>query len=267
VTHVFRSSAALVFALWAGAASAGWSVSLDAESFKWREDLSPQPPVTEKGPRWGLGWEYEQLRPAGWQFAYRGQFRHGTVDYTGWYLFDPSTPATARTQYTGLVNELQGIYRFGASPLGFELVGGLALDYWRRNILPDQKEDYSVLFLRLGFNLDPRAASGWFTGAGFKFPFYAAENGHLQDLGFDQNPTLEPKGRPSLYAQLGYRFTPQWSLIGYYDSYRFAESNPVFLTSSDPGVCAPFAPPCDAKVVQPASKVDTLGLRLRYSFQ
>src|SRR6185436_15596939 len=105
----------------------------------------------------GFSWEYEQLRPQGWQFAYRGQFRRGTVDYSGSFLFGGG-PATARTEYTGVVNEEQGIYRFAS---GLELLGGLGIDYWRRNIQPDQREDYLVLFGRLGLNFDRREAKGW----------------------------------------------------------------------------------------------------------
>jgi hypothetical protein len=256
VSNLVRSIALAWLALCGASANAGWSVSGDVEQFKWQEATSPT--VTEKGPRWGFGWEYEQLRPAGWQFAYRGQFRNGTVDYTGSFLFGGGA-ATARTQYTGLVNEAQGIYRLADSPFGLELVSGLGWDYWERNILPDQKENYSVVFLRLGVNLDARASRGWFGGGGVKLPLYVAENAHLDELGFNQNPRLEPKGETSFYAQLGYRFTRQWSAIGYYDSYRFGESKPVATTT-------PAFPGTTVLVFQPASNIDTYGLRIRYSF-
>jgi hypothetical protein len=256
VKLLVRSVALASLILWAAGANAGWSVSLDAEHFRWQEATSPT--VTETGPRVGFSWEYEQLRPAGLQFAYRGQFRHGTVDYSGSFLFTGGA-ASARTEYTGLVNEAQGIYRFPGSPFGLELVGGLGWDYWQRNILPDQKEDYSVLFLRLGVNFDPRSAQGWFGGGGLKFPFFVSENAHLNELGFNQNPTLEPTGETSLYAQVGYRFSRQWSLIGYYDSYRFGESKSVPATS-------PSFPGTTFLIFQPASTIDTLGVRLRFSF-
>ena len=250
-----HSLAAAALALWAVAAHAGWSISLDAEHFKWEEATSPT--VMERGPRVGLSWEYEQLRAQGLQFAYRGQVRHGTVDYTGSFLFTGGA-ATARTEYTGLLNEVQGIYRYPGSA-GFELVGGLGWDYWQRNILPNQKEDYSVLYLRMGLNVDPRSPRGWFAGAGIKFPFSVSENAHLNELGFNQNPTLEPSGEVSPYAQVGYRFSPQWSLIGYYDSYRFGESKATAATRAD-------TPGTTFLVFQPASTVDTLGLRVRYTF-
>jgi hypothetical protein len=256
VRKLVCSLAAAAISLWAAAANAGWSASLDLERFKWEEATNPT--VKEQGPRVGLTWEYEQLRAAGWRFAYRGQLRYGTVDYTGSFLFTGGT-ATARVEYTGLLNEVQGIYRFPGSPFGLELVGGLGWDYWQRNILPGQKEDYSVLFLRTGLNVDPRSPRGWFGGAGVKFPFSVSEDAHLNDIGFDQNPRLEPQGEPSPYAQVGYRFSPQWSLIGYYDSYRFGESKAVPATNS-------AFPGTTFLVFQPSSRVDTLGLRARYSF-
>lgn len=251
-THVRRVFLGVAFCLLSGGAHAGWSLSADLESFKWGEAGTPS--VTEKGARYGLSWGFIQARPAGWQFAYRGQFRRGTVDYTGAFLFT-GQPATARTRYTGLVNEAQGIYRFPQSP-GVELVGGLGYDYWERSI-SDQREDYSVVFARLGLNVDPRASGGWFGGGGLKLPVRVSEDAHLDELGFDHNERLRPKGRVSLYAQAGYRFTPRWSLIGYYDGYRFGESNQVRATSAG----------TQFLVFQPASNADSYGLRLEYSFQ
>src|SRR4051812_33366636 len=248
---------ALAAALWAGTASAEWSISVDVERFRWQEATSPS--VTETGPRFGMTLEYEQLREAGWQFAYRGHFRHGTIDYSGSFLFDPNQKATARTEYNGLTNEVQGSYRF-PGPLGFEVLAGLAWDLWQRNILPDQKEDYSVFFARVGVNFDPRSRHGFFAGVGMKLPFYVAENAYLNELGFNQNPTLEPKGQPSPYAQVGYRFSPQWSVIGYYDTYRFGESKAVPATHRD-------FPGTTFLIFQPASNIDTLGVRVRYSFR
>ena len=254
-----RGLAAFAFALLFGAdAHAGWSLSADLEHFRWRESTDPS--VTETGPRYGLGWDFVDEREAGWQFAYRGAFRRGTVDYNGALLFDPSVKVTARTRYTGLVNEAQGIYRFASSPYGLEAVGGLGFDYWERNILPDQREDYWLVFIRLGLNLDRRAERTWFGGGGLKLPLYVSENARFDELGFDQNPRLHPEGRWSLYAQAGYRFTRAWSLVGYSDSYRFAESKPVDVTTSAlPGTTFSF--------VQPQSRVDTYGVRVRYSFQ
>jgi hypothetical protein len=251
-----RSIGALALLLVSAGAHAGWSVSADLEYFRWRESTDPL--VTERGGRFGLGWEYLREQPLGWQFAYRGEFRRGEVKYQGSLLFDPSQAVSARTRYTGLVNEVQAIYRLPHA-LGPELVGGLGYDYWERNILPDQREDYSVVFVRLGLNLDPRETRRWFGSGGLKRPIYVSENAHLDEIGFDQNPRLEPEGQWSLYGQVGYRATPNWSVLGYYDSYRFAESKAVATTSAAfPGSTFFF--------VQPASSLNSYGLKVRYSF-
>jgi hypothetical protein len=247
--------AAALLTLSAGA-QASWSVSADLEAFQWKEDGAPR--VTETGPRWGASWGYLRERDSGWQWAYRGQFRRGTIDYDGAFLFS-GQHTSARTRYIGVVNELQGIYRFPNSH-GVELLGGLGLDYWERNILPDQKEDYAVVFARAGVNIDPRSSTGFFGGFGVKLPVFVAENAHLDELGFDQNETLYPEGNLSGYAQLGYRFQRRWSLIGYYDGYRFGESKAVTTTS------AAF-PGTQFVIFQPASKVDSWGVKLQYEFR
>jgi hypothetical protein len=251
-----RSLLAAALLLLSAGAQASWSVSADVEGYRWAE--SGDPSVTETGPRYGLSWGYLGERDSGLQFAYRGQFRRGTINYEGAFLFT-GQPTTARTRYTGVVNELQGIYRFPHA-LGFELLGGLGLDYWERNILPNQKEDYAVAFARLGFNVDPRARHALFGGAGLKLPFYVSENAHLDELGFDQNDRLHPKGELSVYAHAGYRFAQRWSLIGYYDGYRFGESKTVTSTSS-------AFPGTQFVLFQPASKVDSFGLKLQYEFR
>ena len=260
-----RLACTLTLGLAAASASAapGWSVSTDVEHFRWEEANVPS--VTETGARYGLSWGYLRERAAGWQFGYRGQFRRGTVDYNGSFLLT-GEPTTARSQYTDLVNEVQAIYRFAPRPL--ELLGGLGLDYWERKILPAQREEYSVVFMRLGLNYDRRATRAFFAGGGVKLPFYVRENAHITELGFNENPYLEPKGELSVYAQVGYRFTPRWSLIGYYDGYRFGESSAVRVTTSDPQTCArrSAAPPCPFSLFQPASSIDAYGLRLQYSF-
>ena len=254
---------ATVSALAASASAfAGWGITGDLEHFRWAESTAPS--VTETGPRSGIGATWTQDRPFGWQFAYRGRIYFGSVHYNGALLFS-GAPASGTTEYSGLVNEGQAIYRFPGNPYGAEFVSGLAWDYWNRQLSADQREQYWVASLRFGFNLDARAATGWFGGAGLKYPFYVHQDAHLTDIGFTSNPSLTPKGALSLYAQAGYRFSRNWSLTGYYDSYRFKESDPT------PVVVNPFAPPTSecrtgCRLVQPTSSTDSFGLRLQYSF-
>ena len=258
-------AAALAFVLAAVSvpATAGWEVTGDLEHFRWEEQTDPS--VTETGPRFGIGLGWSQDKAAGWRFAYRGRLYFGSVDYQGSNLFDPSLPISGTTDYSGFVNEGLLIYPFPGNAWGTEFVGGLVWDYWNRQLSPQQREQYWVASLRLGLSFDRHATQGWFGGGGLKYPFYAREDAHLTEIGFSSNPTLEPKGQMSLYAEAGYRFGGRWSLTGYYDSYRFKESDPTPLLTN------PFAPPGDpcrtgCQLLQPNSRVDSVGLRLHYGF-
>ena len=243
-------------------ASAGWSITGDFERFRWAESTDPR--VTETGPMFGIGGRFTLERPAGWQFGWRGRLYVGSVDYDGAFL-DTGAPATGTTDYTGLLNEAQAVYRLPGNRQGLELVSGLILDYWNRQLSRDQREEYWIASLRLGLQADRRESTGWFGGGGLKYPFYTREDAHLTEIGFNSNPRLEPKGEVSLYADFGYRFNRNISLAVYYDSYRFKESDPT------PRLTNPFvsgcAPPGGCRLIQPTSKVDSLGLRLQYSFR
>ena len=246
---------ALALAAVSAPAAAGWSVSGDLEHFRWAEDTSPS--VTETGPRFGIGVHWTQDKPAGWQFGYHGRLYFGSPAYTGSLLFS-GEPITGTTDYSGVTHEGQAVYRIPGSASGAEFVAGLGLDYWIRQLSTLQSEEYRVLYLRLGANFDRRGPAGWYGGAGVKYPFFVDEDAHFPDLGFQPNPHLEPKGELSVYAEVGYRFNDRWSLTGYYDSYRFAESDAVGVIQAGTGT--PFS------FTQPRSSVDSLGLRLRRGF-
>jgi hypothetical protein len=237
-----------------GSASARWSVSAETESFRWRESTTPA--VTESGPRFGIGGSWRQEKDAGWLLGWRGKLYWGSVDYNGSFLFS-GAPASGTTEYAGASNELQVIYRpYGIRLANVAFVGSVGLDAWQRRLSEQQKEDYTIGFARLGFEYDAGNSQGWFGGAGVKKPIYTHEDAHLRDIGFDENPALRPGKDPSLYGQIGYRFSGKWSLLGYYDSYRFGRSNTVTVTAGR----SLFG------VFQPQSSMDLLGLRLQYSF-
>ncbi len=236
-------------------AAAGWSVSADLERFRWAETTSPS--VTETGPRLGLGLHWTQDRPAGWQFGYHGRLYFGSVNYQGAELLT-DVPLTGTTDYSGMTNEGQAVYRIPGNAAGAEVVAGLGLDYWKRQLTSSQSEDYRVVYLRLGANLDRRNAVGWYGGGGVKLPLSVDEDVHFPDIGFQPNPHLKPQGELSFYAEVGYRFDQRLSLTGFYDSYRFGESDGVGVVEAASGT--PFT------FFQPKSSVDSLGLRLRYEF-
>ena len=232
-------------------ARADWSVFGELEYFRWKEDISPS--VTETGPMLGLGIRWRQSGPARIGFGFESRVYGGSVDYDGALLFT-GEPVTGTTRYGGWRNEAQALYQFGSSPGAAVL--GLGYDYWNRQLSADQHEEYGVAYVRLGLDIDRRERRGWFAAAGVKYPFHVDENAHFPDIGFAPNTHLRPEGEASLYAELGYRFSPQWSLGGYYDSYRFGASDPVLVTD---GLTT-------EAFFQPKSSIDSLGLRLRYSF-
>jgi hypothetical protein len=246
-------AALLLLASGMGSAAAEWSASAQAEYFQWRESTSPA--VTERGPRVGLGLGWIEDRESGWLPAWRGRLYGGSVDYRGTFLLTDE-PAAGTTNYTGIVNELQAIYRSSS----VQYVGGIGWDYWERRLSARQKETYFVAFLRLGADLGARKARAWFGGGGIKYPLAVREDAHLEDIGFDQNPPLRPGRALSLYAELGYRFDRHWSLLGTYDSYRFPRSGSVQASADR------TFPGTTFNLFQPESRMDALGLKLRYTF-
>ena len=254
-------------ALLCSAAHAGWYVNGEVEHFRWAE--STDPAVTETGPMLAIGGGFRWLRPEGWQFAWRARLYGGSVDYNGAFL-STNEPATGTSVYTGLANEGQAIYRVRGDANGTEIVTGLVLDYWNRQLSSVQREQYWIASARLGLNFDRREAKGWYGGGGLKYPLWTRQDAHLTDIGFNANPHLEPKGTLSLYADIGYRFTRHWSMTGYYDSYRFNESNATqrLINPAIQG-CTGVAPdPAGGcRIFQPQSKQDSFGLRLQYSFE
>jgi hypothetical protein len=239
-------------------ACAQWSVSAELERFRWAESVSPS--ITETGPRLALGLQWVQDREAPWRLGYGGRLYSGSTDYRGAFLFS-GAPARGTTEYLGLTHELQAIHRLPLTQAAdAELVAGIGWDYWERELSAFQKEEYSVAFLRLGGRFGARSASGWFAGGGLKLPMYARLDANLRSIGFDRNPAFRPEGRPSLYADLGYRYAGPWSLIGYYDSYRFGASDPELVTD------LVVTPGAQFLLHQPKSRVDTFGVRLQYRF-
>ena len=255
VRGAMKSACALLLFLIAGAARAELTVFAGVEYFNWQEDTTPA--VQETGPLLAGGLMWIQDKQQGLLFGYRGEVYFGQVNYSGAELFT-GAPATSQVEYSGVLNEGQLRYRFalrGNEHLDAVLAAGA--DLWRRQFPGDQMEDWAVVYARLGVELGPQAGKpGWTAAGGLKYPFYTYENAHLTDIGFDQNPTLTPGKEWSAYASIGYRIGAHWSVVGYYDSYRFQQSASVQATLNGQ----------QFSIYQPKSSMDVLGVQVLYSF-
>lgn len=236
-----------------GAASADWSFNGGVESFDWKESTSPS--VKESGLRWTVGLSWRQSKEPGLSLGYDLKIYNGNVDYDGAALFGAPVPISDETHYRGAVNELQAIYRM---PNGFAVVFAAGYDFWKRELNgPPQREDWKVIYGKLGGSYGETMKQGFLGSAGVKYPVWTRENGNFNYLGAIDNPRLRPGKDISLYATAGWRFNQNWDVVAYYDSYRFKESNVVAVQF--PGGIGGF--------LQPESKMDVYGLKVQYNIQ
>ncbi len=225
------------------------------EYLSWKEATTPQ--VKETGPLFALGISYIANRESGALFAYRGKLWGGTVNYDGSTLFG-NTPRGGRTGYAGLGNELQARWRRSNSPDSkVDIVLGAGVDAWRRSLSAVQNEDFAIGYLRLGVESSTDNSKRWSVSMGLKYPVWTYEDAHLDDIGFDSNPTLQPGKEISPFGSLGYRLAHNLRLIGYYDGFRFSRSAPVQTNEVAMGL-GPVA------LVQPATTMSVFGLKLEY---
>lgn len=216
----------------------------------WRESTSPLT-VREQGALLDLRIRYDPPKERGVRGVYGGSFYWGQANYQGSYLYDRTVPALAVSQYIGTMQE--GQVRYRATPV-IEGVVGVVADLWRRRLGSRQKEDFRVLWIRLGADHGTPGVGGWRVGGGLKAPVWVEENAHFNDIGFDQNPRMAPGRRLSGYAEVDYRLNLNWTLVGQWDSYRFGRS-PERTVTVDGNA---------ARVSQPATRMHTFGLRLEY---
>ncbi len=248
----------------ATSARAVWDAGAGLEDYRWVEypaggTRNPR----ESGARAALFVNWTQDGEQGGLFAWRAKLYGGTVNYDT-YLISTGAPVSTKTDYNGAVSEGQVFFRDGIGGYKLDYLGGLGLDFWRRNIRNsggDQIEDYSILFLRAGLRLAKSAREAGFHGElGIKYPLSSRENAHLDSSGYTSNPIISPKGLVSGYAELGYRINARFDVLGYYDSWRFGRSEDVTANR-------PTDPPGSYWLIhQPKSSMDALGIKLLVSF-
>lgn len=234
-----------------------WMLNVGVEDFRWREFDGGTQLLEESGVRYSLGVGLESpLSPdALTVFGAEGKLYFGTVDYDGQacnILTGLCVPSTSETDYNGIMVEALISQRY---PRGegeaFEFFGAVGLDAWTREIASTAAasggtEDWTVFYGKVG--------GGWRTSAytlraGVKLPLAVNE---ATDIGVD----LEPKGRASLFllGSVTVHDSPRqsWAINLFYDSYRFDESDHVFISTSFGRV----------EVRQPESEQDVWGLQV-----
>ncbi len=245
------------------------SVTAGLERFSWGEySSSGAKLLDENGPRLALGFNWLQDGAKGFLFGYSGKYYTNDVNYNG--QTQSGVPFTTKTNYGGLLNEAVLHYRlendFSSEDTDhhyLDVVGGVALDVWTRDIKSDgsvigYKEYYTIGFLRAGIEMVP-VRSGLRAAAGFKYPFYTNEKVGLQSaVGADSDPVLKPKPDISYYASIGWRFNNPWSVTLEFDSYRFKQSDGVDIFYG--GAAS------SSKAVQPESRMEVITLKAGYSF-
>lgn len=256
------------------AAPFDFGVKAGFEHFVWEEiDEDGSKLLDETGARYVVsGFLGNTLRTKS-QFIYRAEAKlyFGTVDYDG--QTQDRVPVTSDTNYTGLMLEGEAGYRAGNArgTFAWDIVGRGGWDSWVRDIdnstdvtgrrVNGATEQYTILNLRVGTG--PYWQAGiWqarFIG-GFKLPLFTNEYIRKEDSGYDDDVTLEPKGRISTFANFYNYFRLSEKLLltieAFYDSYRFDRSDPEIV--SENGNRFP--------IVQPKSTQDNYGVQGGVSF-
>ncbi len=267
-TLVLLAACPVFFFASPGKAFAEVRVTAGVERFSWGEYSGGGKLLDESGPRYALGLTWLMEGQSGLLFGYNGRLYYNDITYNG--QTSGGTFFSTKTNYQGMLNEGVLHYRVDADIKPDEtdrhyldLVGGLGLDYWIRDIKGDTvvtgyKETYMIGFLRAGLAMLP-VKSGLEVAAGLKYPLYLSEKAGFKNAGLaDADLVLTPKPDVSYYGSIGWRFNNALSVTFDFDSYRFKESDPVSYTVG--GVAA------SNPMVQPESRMEVYTLKVGYSF-
>lgn len=232
------------------------ALSAGMEYFTW-EEFAPQivNQVKETGPRFFLALEGEAEIDQNWNSHFLGKLYTGQIDYDG-ELLPGHEPHQTDTDYNGWNIEIDFL-RSLTTDTSREMYGGwwlrLSLGYenWTRDILGNwnsdinayvrgYEEEYSVFYSRLGALYE---RDDWQLQAGLKYPLRVSEKVNYFYI------NLSPDEAVSFYAKATYKLATNWSVLAYYDSYRFDKS--------------------DIKngFFQPESHMDTYGVQGSYYFK
>lgn len=260
---------ALLFVAMLSARAEQVLVTFGSEYLTWYEYDSDGSRLLEQAGLHHFAGRKADVAPASnWNYGLRSRIYLGRIGYAGAPQKRGVLP-TVDSDYFGWSAELDFTRSFPAALVSDEPAWGIKLgigyDIWRRELLdaynpvPGQAvygyaEDYQVGYGRLGGVYS--GGAGWMVQGGVKLPFYTAASVGLTQLGHESDPGLKAKPDYSLYAAVSYRLNGRWNLGGYYDSYRFRQSDGS--QAGDGGSLY--------NLYQPKSQQDSIGFYLNYRF-
>lgn len=254
-----------------------WSLRGGLEYFRWQElDQGGSQLVQEKGPRLGLTVGFDNLtrRSPGVLLGAEGRLYGGEVDYDG-ETVETGQPVNSETRYLGGRLEALVGSRLSAAlgaRVDLDLVATLGGEWWLRSIRDSRlsngtrvsgyDEYYTVVYAKLGlgpvWQLEGRQIR---LRGGIKYPVYTKEVVDTSSIGFEDDAELEPEPRVAAYASLTTDLSERPSgtlfLNGFYEGYRFGDSDPDVIRRRD-GVLV--------SVYQPRIRSDVFGLELGWRF-
>jgi hypothetical protein len=233
-----------------------FNVFVGADTFRWEESSGGVALMEDTGWRGhvGIGWS-NLFIPSGGP-VYKAYVKlYGGMPTSECSVAGCGTAEEVDSKYLGIQVEGMGGYRFGTIA-GVEIFSGVGLDIWARQIEAGtivNAVDYlfGTLYMKFGVSFLQRFDSfGYFLRAGIKAPLYVYET--VDVTGFD-TITLTPVPRISPFASLDFTFggmpRDRFVLSFYYDTYRFAQSDPEEIkVNSVPTGIYTFQPDTDMSV-------------------
>ncbi len=214
--------------------------SYGVEDYYWEEfDSSDNSLLNESGLRHLISIDSQTPVSSKWSRDLNGHLFVGTVDYDG--QDSQGDPVTTDTDYFGLGMEFGFSYQSGGQLMeGDEASTGrgalrlaLGLEKWDRDLqgAGGYLEEYLASYGRVaGVYANP---SSWRGEIGAKLPISTSEEIDLRAFGFVDKVTLNPKGRPSLYANVLYHVDERIALKLAYDGYLFDKSDEKVVYNRD----------------------------------
>jgi len=239
----------LALMLAGNSALAQWKIEVAPEYFYWKEQVSDREKIMdESGLRYGLELSYKQEKDAGWLYAARLKAYYGSVDQT-WNGYSVKTTA----DYYGGFGELLYGYRWApARDQYVDAMAGVGVEDWMRRSSGTNGycENWLPIYIKAGLESRPEE-TGWTEAVGIKVPVYTVETVDFQQAGLP-DVTLHPGTMVSGYAELGYIFNSNFSVVAFFDSYWFTKSSSAGTKT--------------VQVYQPESKSYEAGVKLGWIF-